>query len=147
MAVKDKGDNMHQDNTNIIEIKSYEDRGPVIIAMWHFNMARLYTKDILFVSRDKQKSKVHVIEEAVHYGFEKNVSCKMSLEEMYEILKNYGFEFAHNSYLVNLKYVARKTSAELELIDGTQLSIARAKEKSFTTALVRSNRDFQKIIQ
>ncbi len=138
---------MHQDKAGIIEIKSHEDRGPVIIAMWHFNMARLYTKDILFVSRHKQKSKVHVVEEAIHYGFERNVSCKMNLDEMYEMLKDYGFEFAHNSYLVNLKYVARKTTTELELIDGTHLSIARSKEDSFAEALVRSNRDFKKKIQ
>ncbi|MBD5096128.1 MAG: hypothetical protein HDT40_03825 [Lachnospiraceae bacterium] len=138
---------MHQENTNIIEIKSHEDKGPVIIAMWHFSMARLYTKDILFVSRHKQRSKVHVVEEAIHYGFERNISCKMNLDEMYEMLKDYGFEFAHNSYLVNLKYVARKTTTELELIDGTHLSIARSKESSFTEALVRSNREFQKIIE
>lgn len=138
---------MHQNNTSIIEVQSYEDRGPVIIAMWHYNIARLFTRDILFVSRNKKKSKVHVIEEAIHYGFEKRISCKMSLDEMYEILKDYGFEFSHNSYLVNLKYVTRKTATKLELIDGTQLSIARSKEDSFADALVRSNGDFQKIIQ
>lgn len=138
---------MYQDQTNIIEIKSYEDRGPVIIAMWHYNIARLFTKDVLFISRDKHKSKVHVIDEAVHYGFEKNVSCRMKLDEMYEIMKDYGFEYAHNSYLVNLRYVTRKTTTELELIDGTHLSISRSREDSFTDALVKSNRNFQKIIQ
>lgn len=138
---------MQQEHTSIIEIKSFEDRGPIIIAMCYCNIARLYTKDILFISRDKHKSKVHVVEDAIHYGFEKNVSCKMTLYEMYEILKNYGFEFAHNSYLVNLKYVIRKTSTELELIDGTRLSISRSKENSFTDALIRSNKGFQKIIQ
>lgn len=137
---------MHQDYANIIEIKSLEDRVPIIIAMWHYNMARLYPKDILFISRNKQKSKVHVVEEAIHYGFEKNISCKMNLDEMYEMLKDYGFEYAHNSYLVNLKYVTRKTTTELELIDGTQLAIARSKENSFTDALVRSNRDLKNVI-
>ena len=138
---------MHQNQASIIEFKSFEDRVPIIIATWHYNMARLYPKDILFISRYKQKSKIHVVEEAIHYGFEKNISCKMNLDEMYEILKDYGFEYAHNSYLVNLKYVTRKTSTELELIDGTHLSISRAKENSFTDALVRSNRDLEKVIQ
>lgn len=138
---------MHQEYASIIEFKSLEDRAPIIIAMWHYNMARLYPKDILFISRNKQKSKVHVVEEAIHYGFEKNISCKMNLDEMYEILKDYGFEYAHNSYLVNLKYVTRKTTTELELIDGTQLAIARSKVNSFTDALVKSNRHFKKVIQ
>lgn len=130
---------MYQENANII--KPYEDSGPVIIAMWHHNLARLYTKDILFISRNKDKSRVHVIEEAIHFGFEKKVSCKMRLDEMYEILKDYGFEYAHNSYLVNLRYVIRKTNMELELIDGTHLSIARTKEKNFADALVRLDRN------
>lgn len=138
---------MHQEHASIIEFKSLEDRAPIIIAMWHYNMARLYPKDIMFISRNKQKSKVHVVEEAIHYGFEKNISCKMNLDEMYEILKDYGFEYAHNSYLVNLKYVTRKTTTELELIDGTQLAIARSKVNSFTDALVKSNRHFKKVIQ
>ncbi len=138
---------MQQEHTNIIEFKSYEDRGPVIIAMWHYNIARLFAKDILFISRDKHKSKIHVIEDAIHYGFEKNLSCKMKLNEMYNIMRDYGFEYAHNSYLVNLRYVTRKTATELELIDGTQLSISRSKENSFTDALVKSNGVFQKVIQ
>ncbi|MCM1287777.1 MAG: LytTR family transcriptional regulator [Clostridium sp.] len=130
---------MYQENADII--KPYEDSGPVIIAMWHHNLARLYTKDILFISRNKDKSRVHVIEEAIHFGFEKKVSCKMRLDEVYEILKDYGFEYAHNSYLVNLRYVIRKTNMELELIDGTHLSIARTKEKNFADALVRLDRN------
>ena len=86
------------------------------------------------------------IDRGCNYGFEKNISCKMNLDEMYEMLKDYGFEYAHNSYLVNLKYVTRKTTTELELIDGTHLSISRSKENSFTDALVRSNRDLKNVI-
>lgn len=57
--------------------------------------------------------------------------------DLYSKLSVFGFEFPHNSYLVNCHYLKRWDSHELELINGTRLSISRSKEKTFRAACVR----------
>lgn len=56
------------------------------------------------------------------------------LVEFYEQLKNYGFAYAHNSYIVNLKNVAIVSLKELELKNGKKLTISRARAKEFRKA-------------
>ena len=53
------------------------------------------------------------------------------VDELYDRLKAYGFAYAHNSYIVNLRYVKRISATELELQDNVILSISRSKEKNF----------------
>lgn len=53
------------------------------------------------------------------------------LKELYETLKDYGFAYAHNSYLVNMEHVIMASPSELELDNGKKLSIARSKSKQF----------------
>ena len=71
------------------------------------------------------------------YEFENHIRSKKRLPEMYAMLKNFGFEYAHNSYIVNLNHIKRKTTKELELSDGTVLSIARSKEKELRAAFAK----------
>ena len=56
--------------------------------------------------------------------------CKESLGDLYERLAGRGFEYAHNSYIVNLKYVKKLYSEELKLVDGQVLSVSRTKIKN-----------------
>ena len=53
------------------------------------------------------------------------------LVEFYEQLKDFGFAYAHNSYIVNLRYVAIAGTKELELMNGEKLTISRARAKEF----------------
>ena len=53
------------------------------------------------------------------------------------MLKSFGFEYAHNSYIVNLNYIKRMTTQELQMSDGTILSIARSKEKDLRAAFAK----------
>ena len=39
-------------------------------------------------------------------------------------------DYAHNSYIVNLKYVKKLCSEELKLVDGQVLSVSRTKIKN-----------------
>jgi len=73
----------------------------------------------------------------VKYGFESHVTSKKKLAELYEQLKDYGFEYAHNSYIVNLRYIKRRIPGELELTDGTILTVSRSKEKRLREAMTR----------
>ena len=60
------------------------------------------------------------------------------LSQFYELLNQFGFEYAHNSYIVNLKHVAVVRQTELEFINGEKLTISRAKAKAFKQAFVKS---------
>ena len=54
--------------------------------------------------------------------------------EFYEQLKGFGFAYAHNSYIVNLKYVVVAGQKELELLNGERLTVSRARAKGFLEA-------------
>lgn len=45
-------------------------------------------------------------------------------------LRKVNFAYAHNSYIVNLKYVKKLCSEELKLVDGQVLSVSRTKIKN-----------------
>ena len=65
-------------------------------------------------------------------------SSTQKLAEFYEQLKQFGFVYAHNSYIVNLKYVAVVRPTELEFINGEMLTISRAKARAFKQAFALS---------
>lgn len=77
----------------------------------------------------------------VYYYDRNNTVCQIKVKEkpkeLYPKLVVYGFEFSHNSYLVNCHYLKRWNNHELELIDGTHLSISRSREKSFTEVCIK----------
>ena len=110
---------------------------PCITGTWHYNTIKLRPSEILYISIGRNCSLIHTNPAFHKYEFENNIACKQKLHELYRLLKDYDFEFAHNSYLVNLQYIKRKTMTELELTDGTVLSISRSKEKTLRLALVK----------
>ena len=91
-------------------------------------------EDILYLEISKTGSAVH------YYDNDKNVcviNVKEKLKDIYPHLSFFGFEFSHNSYLVNCHYLRRWDCNELELDDGTRLSISRAREKQFKDMCIR----------
>ena len=58
-------------------------------------------------------------------------SSSKRVAELYEQLKDFGFVYAHNSYIVNLKHVAVAGPKELELMNGEKLTISRSRAKEF----------------
>lgn len=77
----------------------------------------------------------------VHY-YNKNeelckVKAKEKIKELYPRVFTYGFEFSHNSYLVNCHYVNWWSNNELVLINGVHISISRARESKFKEACVK----------
>lgn len=110
---------------------------PVIIGTRNYNVVKLKLEEILYISIDRNGSNIHVNSKNIKYEFENHITSKKKLPELYLMLKDYGFEYAHNSYIVNLNHIKRKTIKELELSDGTVLSIARSKEKNLRTSFAR----------
>lgn len=121
----------------IIQEMKKRHAAPVIVGTWKQSMVRLRPEEILYISIERGGSRIYADPSVVKYGFEKHITSKQKLPELYHVLKGYGFEYAHNSYIVNLRYIKRKVVGELELTDGTKLSVARSKEKNLREALAR----------
>lgn len=65
---------------------------------------------------------------------EEEYSSPKKTAEYYELLKEFGFVYAHNSYIVNLKYVVRAGAKELQFINGEKLTVSRARSREFLDA-------------
>lgn len=105
---------------------------PRIIGNRYQNSVALVPDDILFIENSKHGSRIHVCREQMEYPFEDKLTTKQKLGELFDILQPFGFEFAHNSYIVNLKYVVKMCSdGEMMLKDGTILNVSRSKLKVF----------------
>lgn len=110
---------------------------PVLIGNWKYNTVKLSLKEILYISIARNGSYIYVNPQNMKYDFEKYLKSKKKLSELYALLKDYGFEYAHNSYIVNLAHIKRKTNKELELSDGTVLSVSKSKQRQLRAAFVK----------
>ncbi|MBO5208753.1 MAG: response regulator [Lachnospiraceae bacterium] len=94
----------------------------------------LYIEDILYIDIVKNGSRVH-------YYDDRGVLCHMEIREklceVYERVVPFGFEYAHNSYIVNCHKIKYWTTRDIELSDGTCLTISRSKAKKFYSACIR----------
>lgn len=129
---------MMQEMGVIIEQVKDKKEEPFIVGSYHGNVVKVKPDEILYVVIAKRGSHIYVRPNVLKYKFEKNIICREKVEKLFGILKDYGFAYAHNSYIVNLKYIRSKTLVELELIDGTLLSISRSKEKELRAALAEN---------
>ena len=77
------------------------------------------------------------MESSKHRELDSPLICEEKIDELYNLLKEYDFEYAHRSYIVNLRYIKRKKNTELEMMDGPLLSVARSKEKQLHDSWMR----------
>lgn len=101
---------------------------PYLIGKKENKLVKLSTKQIAYISIAKRGTVLHCIE-----GKESFTSQKR-LAEFSEQLKNAGFAYAHNSYIVNLEHVIEVGPKELEFVNGERLTISRARVKDFKKA-------------
>lgn len=92
---------------------------------------------ILYLEIAKTGSTVYYYDKYEKPGTVSHMKVREKPKELYPKLVTFGFEFSHNSYLVNCHYLKRWNSHELELADGTCLSISRAREKKFREVCIR----------
>ena len=114
---------------------------PTVIGKNGEMFVRLRLDDILFIEIRRRGSELHLHPSKLEKGKGKKLIAEKKVSELYNQLKNHGFEYAHNSYIVNLKYVDELKNGELKLADGTLLSISRSREKKFKSAFVGSISD------
>lgn len=102
---------------------------PYIEGKWYNNTIKLHIDDILYIEIYKKGSYLHcyINNEVKLYRSSKKVS------DFYEELKDFGFAYAHNSYIVNMKHIAEANIEEMIFFNGDKLSISRSKAKEFRT--------------
>lgn len=119
----------------IIDVVIERNLEPYIIGSNHHSTTKLKPEEIMYISIAKRGSNIFVYPDSIKYEFERNITSKKKVEELFYILREFNFVYVHNSYIVNLRYIKRKTLKEIELIDGTILSVARSKEKTLRESL------------
>lgn len=100
----------------------------MIVCRGERSQVQVYANEIMYIEISKRGTKVHTLNKGGMV--EKVYSCKKSLDFLYELFKESNFAYAHNSYIVNLKYVKKLCSEELKLVDGQVLSVSRTKIKN-----------------
>lgn len=100
---------------------------PSLLAKRNNTRYKLSVDKISYIELARRGSVLHCLENREETAY----TTASKLKELYETLQDYGFVYAHNSYLVNLEHVVRISPSELELDNGKTLSIARSKSKEF----------------
>lgn len=124
-----------------------EEIGPIITEMrLRKNLVMLAAKhekdtilidpdDVLYIENYRYGSIIHVL--TLNEDGENTYITREKLSQLIQRLANLGFEYAHNSYIVNLNHVARLlTNGEVVLVNGEALKVSRSKKKNFKTALL-----------
>ena len=107
------------------------------IALWRLfrevtsagRVIRIYTEDILYICLAKRGCTIYIARQ----GKIEEMHCKESLSDLYECLAGRGFEYAHNSYIVNLAKVEGLEKDVALLSFGIQLNVSRSRKGQFAT--------------
>lgn len=90
---------------------------------------------ILYVSRTKRGTLFNIYDYKTKEKYE--IKCNQKLPEIYEALKDYCFEYGHNSYIINFSSVIRVSKEIIELKDGTVLNLSRSKRDIFVNRFAK----------
>ena len=115
----------------VIDVLNHRKREPIIVGKYYNNIVKLLPQEIMYFSIAKSGSNIYLCPNASKFEFENHLICKKKLSEIYQTLNEYDFVYIHNSYIVNLNYIKRKTERIVEMINGDILTISRSREKEF----------------
>lgn len=104
---------------------------PYIYAGWYSMQLKLPASEIMYIARGRNCSRIYVSKKSRYYSYNGKILCKSSLSDLYTLLHDFYFEYAHNSYLVNLEYVKHLSKTDLTLSDDSVLTISRSRQKAF----------------
>lgn len=98
---------------------------PYIIGKKKNQLVRLSANEVFYIAIAKRGTIIYC------GSTEQTYTSMKKLTDFYDLLKNFGFSYAHNSYIVNLRYVIAVNSKELEFVNGEKLTISRSRSKEF----------------
>ena len=134
---------MRSEMKEIIEKMKHQKIEPVIIVHSYFKQMQLKLDEILYIELYRRGSKVNVCPDVDVRDMDGDLLSNEKLSDLYEVLKDFGFAYAHNSYIVNLKYVKKILSDELVFIKWEnekyerRLSVSRTKIKELKKEFAR----------
>lgn len=82
-------------------------------------VVRFPVQDLIYVENSKHRQ--------IFYTNSESYSMYRKLDEIEEELKAYGFVRAHQSFLINMRYIQKISSYVLTLLDGKQFSVPKAR--------------------
>lgn len=92
---------------------------------------RVFIKDLLYINRKKRGSvfKLETVDENKKTYIE--IDSNEKIDDWYIKLKDKGFEYAHNSYIVNLKKIMKLDKGEVILANGEKIYVSRSHSRKF----------------
>lgn len=120
----------------IVEWIKSKRNNPVLCGYDGYNHFQVSSDDIMYISIAKRGSYIHTCLGEMNYKEAKVISCKKKVEDLYEMLKDFDFVYAHNSYIVNLKYIKSRMKEEIQLMNGEILSVSRARTRELRGKMI-----------
>lgn len=108
--------------------KQKRENSPVLMVKQNSQLVKLPVSQVYYIAIAKKGTVMYCENENEVY------TSGRKLTEVYQQLKGTGFVYAHNSYIVNLKYVRVVSLKELEFVNGKKLTVSRSKAKEFRKA-------------
>ena len=100
---------------------------PVLFRKRNRKSFRIHLAHIQYIEIAKRGCIIHTFQN----GEKLTYSSGTKVAEYYDKLSDFGFAYAHNSYIVHLNSISMITATELELISGDKLTISRSHSKEF----------------
>lgn len=96
------------------------------------------TEDIVYITHHQKGSVLHLNKEKAKSYSEGNIITPYNFKELLEMLRRVGFSIPHNSYIVNLRYVADfDMHKETFCLEGQMMSVSRSMKKLFYEDLLK----------
>lgn len=99
---------------------------------------RVYPDSVLYIAIKNDTTEIFPYGKLKKECGEKSLRASLNLEAVYGIFnERCGFTRAHNSYIINMEYIIAARRESVTLIDGTILTVSRARSKEFRAAFAR----------
>ncbi len=113
---------------------------PYLIAQYDGKTVRVRVDQIIYASIHNKATKLFITKEEAErlklVGEKDNnkieVICNKRLAEVWTEINRFGFGYAHNSYIVNFKYIVRKDKYVIKLENNVELNCSRSREPVFS---------------
>ena len=97
---------------------------------------KIKLSDITQIQKERRGCVIHVSREKSENDFDGKLIVKDKLDKIYLRLKEFGFEYAHSSYIVNIEHVDKCDKRQLKLDEGINLDISRSKSRQFNEQFI-----------
>lgn len=96
-------------------------------------LTRIPIDEIMYMTIEERKIKIVCYGSGTSY----TVYCREKLKELYPELSQECFEYAHSSFLVNMKKIMHVKKKEITMLNGDKVYISRSKTKEFDESFTK----------